>query len=123
VLKNLPHPSVDYEDIDDLVCPECGVRYNGPHDDYRQCIRLLQLVSKDLMFQIKTLETSDLKPPVNSRRPRVVIFRGRAVYLQEAAAALGVSRLALTKRIHRSGFTPSQDLMDLPPVQGKKEKD
>lgn len=98
--RRIPRP--DYAQADSRVCERCGVRQNGRHRHWLECVIAFREVCFNLERQIERLRKE--KPhrgSVERSDNHFVVLHGERMYLADAARALGMTFDALRGRIKR----------------------
>lgn len=119
---------LDYNDASLHVCPRCGIRSAGQHENARECIDALRSVIAKMQFRCEQ-RTGARRPPASGRGgfrnrtdARMVLLDGHRITLTEAGRRLGLSPSALHHRIvHRTGTTDYADV-DLRAIQADAKR-
>ena len=95
-------PTTEYAEIDWRVCQRCGIRQNGPHRTWFECIiayrELCSIFEKRIeRLKQKNTDRGGMKRSDN----RFVVVNGERMCLSDAARELGMSVDALRRRIKR----------------------
>jgi hypothetical protein len=95
-------PTADYAHADSRVCEKCGVRQNGRHQHWLECVIAFREVCFDLEKEIERLRKKRTHRCIVERSDNhFVVLHGEKMCLADAARALGMTFDALRARIKR----------------------
>ena len=95
-------PAADYAHADSRVCERCGVRQNGRHRHWLECVIAFREVCFNLERQIERLRKKETHcGSVERSDNHFVVLHGERMCLADAARALGMTFDALRGRIKR----------------------